>query len=88
MEKTILVEKNVKGKMFVEKIQLKPEESVEINNENDLFYFIESGYGVMYVEKYGYNFEQETSIFVPKNSAYTFTNTGNVDLVVVYYGVK
>lgn len=88
MEKKILVDKNSKGKMFVEKIELKPEESVNIKNENDLFYFIESGYGVMYVEKYGYNFEQETSIFVPKGSEYKFTNTGNVDLLLVYYGVK
>lgn len=88
MEKSVLVNRNSDGKMFVERLYLKPEESTEINNENDLFYYVISGYGLMTVEAYGYNFEPEVSIFVPAGSEYTFTNTGETDLVIVCYGVK
>ncbi|WP_373893747.1 cupin domain-containing protein [Virgibacillus sp. CBA3643] len=88
MDKTILVDKESKGRMFVEKLKLRPDHSGVMDTENDLFYFVLSGYGLMNVEAYGYNLEQETGVFVPKDSRYTFKNTGEVDLVLVCYGVK
>ena len=74
--------------MFVERLSIEPEQSVSVSNDNDLFYYVLSGYGFMSVEAYGYNFEQETSVFVPKKSAFTLTNTGDVELVLVCFGVK
>ena len=43
MGKKILVDKESKGKMYVERYCLKPEQSELFNAENDLFYYIIQG---------------------------------------------
>ena len=88
MEKTIVVDKNLDTKMYIERLCIKPGESTPINNEHDLFCYVISGYGLMDVQNYGYNLEQETSVFLPKDSELNIINTGDVDLAIVYYGVK
>lgn len=88
MKKTVLVDSNSSKTMFVERLSLKPEQSGTVNNKNDLFYYVVSGYGLMSVEAYGYTLEQEASVYVPKGSEYTFTNTGDVELAIVCYGVQ
>lgn len=88
MEKKVIVDKKGDTKMYIERICIKPEETSPMNNEHDLFCYVISGYGLMDVENYGYNLEQETSVFLPKGSELSITNTGDVDLSIVYYGVK
>lgn len=88
MEKSVIVDKASAEKIYVDRFTLKPEESCDIEEQDDLFYFVLSGYGLMNVEKYGYNLEQETSVFVPGGTQHTFTNTGDVDFVLVRYATK
>ena len=88
MQKIVLVDKKSSGKMYVEKLYLSTGDTESFRNENDSFYFVISGYGFMSVESYDYNFEPETSFFVPKNSEYSFSNTGEIDLVLVCYSTK
>lgn len=88
MEKTIVVEKAPEGKLFVEKLNFKPNDAAVLESEDDLFYFVITGYGLMKVDAYGHNLEQETSVYIPAGTEHTFTNTGDVDLVLVRYGAR
>lgn len=88
MKKQILVNKDSYGKMFVERYTFAEGDSEFFEVEHDLFCYTLSGYGIMEIEKYGYNVEQGTGIFVPKGAEFTLTNTSDVALALVIFGTK
>lgn len=88
MEKTTVVEKAPQGKLYVERLNFKPNDHAALKAEDDTFYFVIAGYGLMKVDAYGHNLEQETSVYMPAGTEHELTNTGDVELVLVRYGAK
>ncbi|HHY16153.1 MAG TPA: hypothetical protein GX521_08775 [Firmicutes bacterium] len=88
MTKTILVDKESDGKMYVERYVMAENESEDFTIKDDTFFYTITGYGVMNIEDYGYSIEQGTGILIHKDSEFTLTNTGDVELQFVIFGVK
>ena len=74
-------------KMSVEEIVLQAGESSPdlIHAEDESFYYVLSGYGVMKVDAYGYGLEPQEAAFVPSGTGHAFHNTGGVELVLLRY---
>jgi mannose-6-phosphate isomerase-like protein (cupin superfamily) len=51
-------------------------------------FFVESGEGIISINGQNFNLDRGTCIAVEIGEYHEITNTGNVDLVLTYFGIK
>lgn len=86
MEKVTVVERSADGKLFLDRNRIAPGETVSLAADFEYFYFVHSGYGVLMIDAYGHYVEQGSGIYIPVGTRYSFTNTGDIDLILIQYG--
>lgn len=88
MEKTVVVDKVDNNKVYIDRLSIEVEETESFTAKTDLFCYIIAGYGLMSIESYGYSFEPEVGVYIPKGTEYKLTNTGDVNFEIVSFGVQ
>ncbi len=62
--------------------------SAHIHQDMSEVFFVESGSGVIYINKSKYPLKKGTCIVVEMQEIHEIVNTSNSDLVLTYFGIK
>jgi len=75
------------SRLSVEEITLAPdEESGELSySQEETFYFVVTGYGLLKSDVYGYALEPQVGVYVPPSTPHDVRNTGATDCVMLRY---
>lgn len=77
-------------RMVLEKLRLSAEDKTDkfsyANEES--FYYVIDGYGLLEVDEYGYALEPQHSIYIPPNTLHSIQNSGESELLLLRYGAR
>lgn len=89
-EKMIEPGKQGISRMVLEKLKLSAGDRISklsyANEES--FYYVTDGYGLLEVDEYGYALEPQQSIYIPPNTLHSIQNSGESELLLLRYGAR
>jgi len=89
-EKVIEPGKQGISRMILEKLRLSAEDKVDkLSYANEeLFYYVIGGYGLLEFGEYGYALEPQLSVYIPPKTLHSFQSTGESELILLRYAAK